>query len=243
MTGRRVGSRLRVVDPTHPPEVFPDAIPAFDPPECGSSSRSALSRSSSSTACPRRAGSATPADDAAVIAYLDAQVADAGYPGASIAIVRGGHVAELHAIGAADRTGRPVDHGHAVRHRLRLQVPDGARHPAPGGRPVRWTSTRPSRAMCRVSGRRRRPLADHHPRRRSTHTSGLPGSAIDLSSPVSTIAGQVASLAAVQPAAAPGARYAYANANYVVLGAVIEAVSGESYPDGDAGRSSSSRSA
>ena len=63
-----------------------------------------------------------------------------------------------------------------------------------------------------------------------TQTSGLPGSAIDLSSPRSTIAEQVASLATVQPLSAPGIRYAYANANYVVLGAVIEAVTGRSYP-------------
>ena len=62
-------------------------------------------------------------------------------------------------------------------------------------------------------------------------TSGLPGSATGLSTPVSTLAGQIASLATVEPASAPGTRYAYANANYVVLGGVIEAVSGQSYAD------------
>ena len=62
-------------------------------------------------------------------------------------------------------------------------------------------------------------------------TSGLPGSATGLSTPVSTLADQIASLATVEPASAPGTRYAYANANYVVLGGVIEAVSGRSYAD------------
>ena len=178
---------------------------------------------------PTTGGTRNPADDAAVIAYLDAQVADAGYPGASIAIVRAGHVAELHATGAADRTGRPVTTdtpfviGSVSKSLTALAI-------------LRLVDARAvdlDAPISRYVPGFRTAAADPSPitiRQALTHTSGLPGSAIDLSSPVSTIAGQVASLAAVQPAAAPGARYAYANANYVVLGAVIEAVSGESYP-------------
>ena len=83
-------------------------LPASIRPSADHRSRPPWSRSSSSNSLPTTGGTRAPADDAAVIAYLDAQVADAGYPGASIAIVRAGHVAELHAIGAADRTGRPV---------------------------------------------------------------------------------------------------------------------------------------
>ena len=41
-------------------------------------------------------------------AWLDAEVADAGYPGASVAIVRDGRLERVHVIGQADATGRPV---------------------------------------------------------------------------------------------------------------------------------------
>lgn len=40
---------------------------------------------------------------------------------------------------------------------------------------------------------------------------------------------RVADMASWTPAYAPGARWAYSNANYLILGAVIEAVSGQSY--------------
>src|SRR6188472_2902139 len=48
-----------------------------------------------------------PAGDEAIDAWLDAQVADAGYPGASVAIVRNGRLEHLHVIGMADASGRP----------------------------------------------------------------------------------------------------------------------------------------
>ena len=178
---------------------------------------------------PTTAGTRPPADDTAVTAYLDGQVADAGYPGASIAIVRGGRLSELHAIGIADRTGRPVT----------TDTPFVV-----GSVSKSLTALAVMRLVDAGAIDLDAPVARYVPRFRTaatdlpqitvrqalSHTSGLPGSAIDLSSPVSTIAGQVASLAAVQPAAGPAEGYAYANANYIVLGAVIEAVTGESYP-------------
>lgn len=178
---------------------------------------------------PATGGTRSPADDPAVMAYLDAQVADAGYPGASIAIVRGGHLAQLHAIGAADRTGRPVttdtpfvigsiSKSLTALAILRLVDAGAVDLDAPVARYLPGFRTAADDAT---------PITI---RQALTHTSGLPAAAIDLSSPVSTIAGQVASLAAVEPAAAPGVRYAYANANYVLLGAVIEAVSRQPYP-------------
>lgn len=47
--------------------------------------------------------------------------------------------------------------------------------------------------------------------------------------PDDTIAGRAAWIAASDPATAPETRWAYSNANYLVLGAVIEAVSGQSF--------------
>ena len=90
---------------------------------------------------PSTGGTRAPADDRAIEAYVDAQIADAGYPGASLAVIRGGHVTDIHPIGAADAsrpTGRCRD---AVRHRLALEVADGARGHAPRRRGASWSST------------------------------------------------------------------------------------------------------
>ena len=57
---------------------------------------------------PSTGGTRAPADDRAIEAYIDAQIGDAGYPGASLAVIRGGRVTDLHPIGAADASGRPV---------------------------------------------------------------------------------------------------------------------------------------
>jgi hypothetical protein len=62
-------------------------------------------------------------------------------------------------------------------------------------------------------------------------TSGIPTSAgtAELSSPATTLDDQVRALRTVSLAAAPGAAFAYSNANYVVLGRLIELVSGQSF--------------
>ncbi len=179
---------------------------------------------------PSSGGARPPADDPSIVAYLDAQVADAGYPGASVAVIRDGHVAQLHAVGTADRTRRPVttdtpfvigslSKSLTALAVLRLVDAGDVELEAPIARYVPGFRTGAAAAA---------PITV---RQALDQTSGLPGSAIGLSSPVTTIAAQVASLGSVQPDAAPGARYAYANANYVVLGAVIEAVTGQAYSD------------
>ena len=179
---------------------------------------------------PSTGGTRSPADDAAVEAYIDAQIADAGYPGASIAVIRDGRLADLHAIGSADSTGRQIGTSTpfvigslsksltalAV---LRLVDSGEVELDAPVTRYLpdfRTASTDPTPITVRQ-------LLDQ--------TSGLPGSATDLGTPISTLGDQIATLAQVEPASAPGARYAYANANYIVLGGLIESATGEPYAD------------
>ena len=178
---------------------------------------------------PASSGPAAPAADSAVADYVAAQIADAGYPGASIAIVRDGRLSLVRGVGAADGSGRPVtpdtpfvigslSKSLTALAVLRLADAGAVDLDAPVARYVpgfRTASADPTPITIRDA---------------LTQTSGLPGSAIDLSSPVSTITDQVATLATVEPVSAPGARYAYSNANYVVLGAVIEAVTGQDYP-------------
>ncbi len=62
-------------------------------------------------------------------------------------------------------------------------------------------------------------------------TSGIPTSAgvAPLSETASSLDARVRELATVEPVSAPGAAYHYSNANYVVLGRVVEVVSGRSY--------------
>ena len=57
---------------------------------------------------PSSGGPLTPASDTAVDTWLDAEIGDAGYPGASIAVIRDGHIEHVHVVGTADSAGRPV---------------------------------------------------------------------------------------------------------------------------------------
>ena len=180
-------------------------------------------------ALPASSGPVAPAADSAVADYVAAQIADAGYPGASIAIVRDGRLSLVRGVGAADGSGRPMtpdipfvigslSKSLTALAVLRLADAGAVELDAPVARYLpgfRTASADPTPITVRDA---------------LTQTSGLPGSAIDLSSPVSTITDQIVTLATVEPVSAPGARYAYSNANYVVLGAVIEAVTGQDYP-------------
>lgn len=69
-----------------------------------------------------------------------------------------------------------------------------------------------------------------------SHTSGLPRFVfqpdyVDRSMRHHTASDLVAWVSELPPAAPPGARAAYSNANYSVLAAIVEQVSGSSYPD------------
>ena len=172
----------------------------------------------------------TPASDATVDAWLDAEIGDAGYPGASIAIVRDGRVEHVHVIGTADSTGRPVSaHTPFVIGSLSKSLTALAvMRLVDAGRVDLDAPVATYLPGFRTAAADAAPITI---RQLLQHTSGLSPAAADLSSPLTTLTGFVHDLASIAPIAAPGVTYAYANVNYVVLGAVIEAVTGESYPD------------
>src|SRR4029078_13011670 len=62
-------------------------------------------------------------------------------------------------------------------------------------------------------------------------TSGLPTAAgpRPVSPPVTSLAARVGELPQVAPVSGPGVAFHYSNANYLVLGRVIEAVSGSDF--------------
>ncbi len=61
------------------------------------------------------------------------------------------------------------------------------------------------------------------------HTSGIPARAPRATSPHATLQDQVRALATVAPDAPAGTAHVYASPNYLVLGAIIEQVSGEPF--------------
>jgi CubicO group peptidase (beta-lactamase class C family) len=173
----------------------------------------------------------TPATNAAIDSYIAGQLADAGIPGGSVAIVRGGRLEHTAGFGAADWAGRQVTQdtpfvigslskGLTAVAILRLADAGSVELDAPAVRYLPALETADPEASGAITIRQL-----------LNQTSGLPASAVDLSAPVTSLDGEVDRLTAVQLAAQPGSRYEYANANYVVLGALIQKVTGRPYAD------------
>jgi CubicO group peptidase (beta-lactamase class C family) len=174
-----------------------------------------------------------PASDAEITAFIADQVRDSGIPGASLAVVRDGRVSTTAAFGTADSTGRPMTAdtpfvigsvSKPITATAVLQLVDAGAveldAPVQHYLPEFGLASPSAAAAITV-----RQLLDQ--------TSGLPtaAGARPLSGPVTDLASQVRALADVAPAFVPGTAYAYSNANYLVLGRLVEVVSGRSYAD------------
>ena len=175
-----------------------------------------------------------PATSPEVDTWFDDQMRDAGIPGAAVVVVRDGTVVDTHTFGVADDAGRPITPttpfviGSLTKSitalavlqlveagRLSLDTPVGTvltEYPVAGG------SDSAAAASITI-----RDLLDQ--------TSGL-STATGLrpfSTPVTSLEDHVEDLRDATLVSAPGASFHYSNANYLVLGQVIEEVSGESY--------------
>lgn len=170
------------------------------------------------------------ATDAEIEEYLTEQVRDAGYPGAAFAIVRDGRVTRAGGIGRADPTGRPIDAdtpfvigslSKAITAAAVMQLVERGQVDLDAS----VTKYLPSFA---VAGGRADEIALRH---LLTQTSGLPSQAgsAPLGDDVTSLAAQVRALRNVSLASEPGAAFAYSNANYEVLGAVVEEVTGKTF--------------
>ena len=168
------------------------------------------------------------ATDAQIEAFLAEQVRDAGYPGASFAIVRDGRVTHSGGIGIANAEGRRVtaDTPFVIGSLSKAITATALMQLVEAGRVNLDAPVTRYLTDFAVDG----PGADRITLRHLLHhTSGLPPLANSLSGSVTTLAAQVAALRSVPLASEPGSNVAYSNANYNVIGLVVERVSGQPF--------------
>ena len=168
-----------------------------------------------------------------VDAYINTKMEELGIPGAALVIVQGDQIVHLKAFGVADADGRLLHRRHHSSP-VQRQIVYRACHHAIGRRgkikldaPVQtylpWFRVSDVKASEVVTVRQFLNM-----------TSGIPQSIgqeqitnADLSD--SAIENNVRALAKIELIAPPGERYEYSNANYVTLGMIIQAVTGQSY--------------
>ena len=166
--------------------------------------------------------------------YISTRMKELGIPGAALVVVQGDQIVHLKAFGVADGSGRPVtpqtpfftgSTGKSFTALAIMQLVEAGKIKLddPVQTDLPWFHVADADASALITVRQL-----------LNQVSGLPNSigekqvAIrDLSD--SAIENNVRALAKVELSAPPGERYEYSNANYVTLGMIVQAVSGQSY--------------
>lgn len=167
-------------------------------------------------------------------AYITTKMEELGIPGAALVIVQGDQIVHLKAFGVADADGRPVtpqtpfftgSTGKSFTALAVMQLVEAGKIEleAPAQIYLPWFRVADVEASKLITIRQL-----------LNQTSGLPVSIgreqlanTDLSD--SAIENNVRALAEIELIAPPGERYEYSNANYVTLGMIIQAVTGQPY--------------
>jgi CubicO group peptidase (beta-lactamase class C family) len=173
-------------------------------------------------------------DFEAVDTYISTRMKELGIPGAALVIVQGDQIVHLKAFGVADASGRPVtpqtpfftgSTGKSFTALAIMQLVEAGKIKldVPVQTYLPWFQVADANASKMITVRQL-----------LNQVSGLPQSIgqtqlanTDLSD--SAIENNVRELANIELVAPPGERYEYSNANYVTLGMIIQAVSGQSY--------------
>ena len=169
---------------------------------------------------------------AAVDRYAERQMTAGKVPGFTLALVHGGQIVHTRALGVADPTGRRVTPqtafilGSLTKSFTALAIMQLVEQgrvvlDAPVQRYLPWFTVRDQRESAAITNREL-----------LNHTSGIPKSAglqIVRGEKARTQSQQAALMSGVRLAHAPGAAFEYSNANYWLLGLVIEAVSDTAY--------------
>ena len=176
----------------------------------------------------------TPASFDEVDDYISTRMKELGIPGAALVIVQGDQIIHLKAFGVADADGHSVtpqtpfftgSTGKSFTALAIMQLIEAGKIKldAPVQTYLPWFRVADSDASTLITVRQL-----------LNQVSGLPRSIgqeqlanTDMSD--SAIEDNVRALANVELSAPPGERYEYSNANYVVLGMIVQAVSGQSY--------------
>ena len=169
---------------------------------------------------------------AAVDRFVEDEVRQGRVPGLALAVVHGSRIVHERGFGIADPSGRPVtpqtpfilgSMSKSFTATAILQLVDEGRVAldAPVARYLPWFTLHDRRAAATITVRQL-----------LNHTSGLPKSAgleIVRSQNAATVAQERRLLAAVRLDHAPGTAFEYSNANYWVLGRLLEVVTDTAY--------------
>jgi CubicO group peptidase (beta-lactamase class C family) len=181
-----------------------------------------------------RAGAAP--DLAAIDSYIAQQIEAQRIPGLALGIVQGDQIVYLRGFGQADPSGRPVTPqtpfvlasvSKSITALAVMQLAEQGKLDldAPIQHYLPWFRVADEAASSQISVRHL-----------LSHSSGLPGSA-DVALLTSTdtsaeaLEAQVRALHSVTLNRAVGTTFEYANVNYLILGLIIQTVSGQSYED------------
>ena len=171
-------------------------------------------------------------DLAAIDAYVEAEMRAARVPGLALGIVHGDRIVHLRAFGVADPSGRPVtpqtpfvigslSKSITALAVMQLVAEGRVDLDAPVHRYLPWFRLADAEVSARITARHL-----------LHHASGIPagpGLRSMLGDGDVDLAERVAGFADVVPRREPGVAFEYSNANYLVLGALVEAVAGEPY--------------
>lgn len=174
----------------------------------------------------------TAPDFAAIDAYVATLLQEARVPGAALGIVQGSRVLHLSGFGVAGPAGQPVTPqtpfiiGSTTKAFTALAVMQLAEAgkidlDAPVQRYLPWFRVADESASARIAVRHL-----------LNQTSGIPqgaGLAPLAGDGTGTVEGHVRALSAVTLNRAPGVAFEYSNANYLALGLIVEAASGQPY--------------
>lgn len=169
-------------------------------------------------------------DVAALDAYVEAELRADRVPGAALAVVQGVRIVQLRGFGD-DGAGRPVtpqtafllgSMSKSFTALAVMQLVEQGRIDldAPAQRYLPWFRVADARASARITVRHL-----------LHHTSGIPQRAPHASGGQLSIDAHVRALAGVGLRHEPGAAHEYSSPNYLVLGAILQQVTGEPYAD------------
>jgi CubicO group peptidase (beta-lactamase class C family) len=175
-----------------------------------------------------------PASFDAIDDYISTKMKELGIPGASLVIVQGDQIVHVKAFGVADADGRAVtpqtpfftgSTGKSFTALAVMQLVEAGKIKldAPVQTYIPWFRVADLKASGIITVRQL-----------LNQVSGLPHSIgqeqlANTDQSDNAIENNVRALAKIELSAPPGERYEYSNANYVTLGMIIHAVSGQSY--------------